>query len=179
MKPFFAEMEIESDKLHIAVFGRANVGKSLLINCIFNQGKFKIDHTPGTITESNGKPVALLPNDSAAIIDIIVIDDKADFNRETRAKAEVAISKAVFSIIVLDAREELYKSETELINFFQKTHTPFLVAVNKIEFGVNLHLLTELDALEVTYFELSCKENAGIENFRKKLIHMLPNEKHV
>jgi hypothetical protein len=53
------------------------------------------------------------------------------------------------------------------------------VAVNKIEFGTNPHLLSELDALEVTYFELSCIENAGIESFRKSLIHMLPDEKQV
>ena len=80
-------------------------------------------------------------------------------------------------IFVLDAREELDRSETELISALQKSRVPFLIAVNKIEYGTNFYLLSELDALEVTYFELSCKENAGIENFRKKLIHMLPSEK--
>ena len=49
-----------------------------------------------------------------------------------------------------------------------------LVAINKIEFGTNPHLLTELDALEIVYFEISCKENAGIESLRKNLVHMLP-----
>ena len=48
-------------------------------------------------------------------------------------------------------------------------------AVNKIEFGVSPNLLIELEALEITHFEISCKESAGIESLRKKLIQMLQN----
>ncbi len=170
-------MEVRTENLQIAVVGRANVGKSLLIECIFNQWKFKTDESPETGAESVGQTVKLLPNGSVAIIDTLVIDEKTDFDKKLNTAAIKAVSKRDFAIIVLDAREELCKSETEMISDLQKSRVPFLIAINKIEYGTNSYLLSELDALEVTYFELSCKENAGIENFRKKLVHMLPGKK--
>jgi predicted GTPase len=165
-------MGIVINKVHISVIGRANVGKSRLIDCIFNQQKVKKETTFQTNTESDIESVKMLSNSALALINNVIIDDSTDLGLFKKT-----LSKSDFFIVVLDAREELYKSETELIAHFQKNHIPFLVAVNKIEFGTNPHLLSELDALEVTYFELSCKENAGIESFRNKLIHMLPSEK--
>jgi len=165
----------EAEKLHIAIIGRKNVGKSLLINRIVSQELFIVNDIPGTTTEPMGKAVELLPYGPVVIVDTAGIDD--EFSIRKISKTIKAISYADFAVLVLDAREELDKSETELITYLQKINVPFLVAVNKIEFGINAHLLTELEALEVTHFELSCKENAGIENLKKKLVHLLPGEK--
>ena len=170
-------MKVGTDNLYIAVVGRAKVGKSLLIECIFNQWEFRSDYSPEKPAESNNQSVKRLPNGSVVIIDTIVIDDQAVSDKNKIVKTNRWISRTDFVIFVLDAREELDRSETELISTLQKSRVPFLIAVNKIEYGTNFYLLSELDALEVIYFELSCKENAGIENFRKKLIHMLPSEK--
>jgi small GTP-binding protein len=167
----------EADKLHIAILGRKNVGKSLLINRIVSQELFVVNDIPGTNIDPISKAVELLPYGPVVIIDTAGIDDD-EFDKKILNKTIKAISSADFAILVLDAREQLDKNETDLITYLQKLKTPFLVAVNKIEFGINANLLTELEALEVTYFEISCKENAGIENFKKKLIHLLPGEKN-
>jgi len=164
-----------TDILSVKVVGRPNVGKSRLINCIFDREKFKINNPIDAITQSRSRSVILLPNGSPIMIEILVIDDKVGHNKSMINYTLNQISDADFTIVVIDAREELYKSETELIAYLQNNRIPFLIAVNKIEFGTNPHLLSELDALEVNYFELSCKENAGIESFRKTLIHMLPD----
>jgi [FeFe] hydrogenase H-cluster maturation GTPase HydF len=168
----------EAEKLHIAIIGRKNVGKSLLTNRIVSQELFIVNDIPGTTTEPVSKAVELLPYGPVVIIDTAGIDDD-ELCKKKINKTIKAISSADFAVLVLDAREELDNSETELITHLQKIKTPFLVAVNKIEFGINAHLLTELEALEVTHFELSCKENAGIENFKKKLVHLLPSEKKI
>ena len=162
------------NNLQIAFMGRANVGKSRLINCIFkielngfaNPSQKAVPDTTGL--------TRILPNGDHATINTIVIDDYADINL-----LQKEFSRIDFIILVLDAREELYKIETELVVYFQKNEIPFLVALNKIEFGTNPHLLSELEALDIIYFEISCKENAGLESFRKTLIHMLPNESKV
>ncbi|MCU0414084.1 MAG: [FeFe] hydrogenase H-cluster maturation GTPase HydF [Ignavibacteriaceae bacterium] len=166
----------EADKLHIAILGRKNVGKSLLINRIVSQELFVVNEIPGTIADPVSKAVELLPYGPVVIIDTAGIDDN-EFDKKRLNRTVKAISSADFAILVLDARDQLDKNETDLITNLQKLKTPFLVAVNKIEFGINSNLLTELEALEVTHFELSCKENAGIENFKKKLVHLLPGEK--
>lgn len=166
----------EADKLHIAILGRKNVGKSLLINRIVSQELFVVNDIPGTNTNPISKAVELLPYGPVIIIDTAGIDDD-EFDKKRLNRTIKAISSADFAILVLDARDQLDKNETDLITHLQKLKTPFLVAVNKIEFGINANLLIELEALEVTHFEISCKENAGIENFKKKLIHLLPGDK--
>jgi [FeFe] hydrogenase H-cluster maturation GTPase HydF len=165
----------EAEKLHIAIIGRKNVGKSLLINCIVSQELFIVNDIPGTTSEPLSKAVELLPYGPVVIIDTAGIDDD-EFDNSKINKTMKAICYADFAILVLDAREELDKTETELITYLRKIDVPFLIAVNKIEFGVNPQLLIELEALEVTHFEVSCKENVGIENFKKKLIHLLPSD---
>ena len=158
--------------LHITFIGRANVGKSRLVDCIFNRIHPDSKVFQKQITDSKTESVRTLPNGELTIVETFIVDDKLELNLTNKA-----FSNSDFFILVLDAREELFNIETKIISFFQKEHIPFLVAVNKIEYGTNPHLISELDALEVTYFELSCKENVGIESFKKNLFHMLPDEK--
>ena len=169
-------MKKGNNKLQIVVVGRERVGKLHLVNCIFNQKDSEITNSLVSNPESNKNPLIILPNDLPAVIQIIVLDNKIGFETNDYFGTNNEISNADFIIVVLDAREELYKIETEFISSLQLSRVPFLIAVNKIEYGTNPHLISELDALEVTYFELSCKENAGIEGFRKTLIHMLPDK---
>lgn len=169
-------MKRGNNKLRIVVIGRERVGKLHLVSCIFDQKKSEIRNSLESNPESKKDPIIILPNDLPAVIKIFVLADKNGYDKNKNYWSLNETSNADFIIIVLDAREELYKIETELISSLQLSRVAFLIAVNKIEYGTNPHLLSELDALEVTYFELSCKENAGIESFRKKLIHMLPDE---
>jgi [FeFe] hydrogenase H-cluster maturation GTPase HydF len=164
-----------AERIHIAIVGKRNVGKSSLINCLTNQELSIVSETPGTTTDPVSKAVELLPYGPVVIIDTAGIDDEGELGEKRISSTIKSISKADFAIIVLDARNELDKSETELITYLQKIEVPFFAVINKIEFGINSDLLTELEALEITYFEISCKENAGIDIFKKKLIHILPD----
>lgn len=157
----------EAKKFHIAIIGRKNVGKSLLINSIAN-----IEPSHRTTSDLINRKVQLVSGSPEIVIDFAIIDDEIDLNEN---KVVEVISTAALAFVVLDARTELSQSEVRVITFLQKIKLPFLVAVNKIEFGVNPNLLIELEALEITHFEISCKESAGIESLRKKLIQMLQN----
>ena len=171
------EQPVKINGLHIVIAGRRKVGKSSLINRIVNQELTAVSEKPEKTTDSLSKAVELLPYGPVVIIYTAGIDDEVNFGVDNINNTIKALSQANFVIIVLDASVALNKSETDLITFLRKKETPFLVAVNKIEYGLNPHLLIEIEALELTHFEISCKENAGIENFKKKLIHMLPNKK--
>lgn len=171
------EQPVKISGLHIVIAGRRNVGKLSLISRIVNHGLTVASGKFGTTSDSINKTVELLPKGPVVIINTTSIDDNDNFIDDGLNSTKKALSLADFAIIVLDARVALNKSETDLITFLRKAETPFLVAVNKIEYGLNFNLLTEINALELTHFEISCKENAGIENFKKKLIHMLPNKR--
>jgi [FeFe] hydrogenase H-cluster maturation GTPase HydF len=168
-----------AERLHIAIVGKRNVGKSSLINCLTNQELSIVSETPGTTTDPVSKAVELLPYGPVVMVDTAGIDDEGELGKKRISKTIKSISKADFAILVLDACEELDISETKLITFLQKIEVPFLAVVNKIEFGINPNLLIELEALEVTHYEVSCKEHAGVDNFKKKLIHLLPGETEI
>jgi [FeFe] hydrogenase H-cluster maturation GTPase HydF len=165
-----------AERTHIAIVGKRNVGKSSLVNCLTNQELSIVSETPGTTTDPVSKAVEMLPYGPVVMVDTAGIDDEGELGEKRISRTIKSISKADFAIIVLDAREQLDKSETELIKYFQKIDVPFLAVVNKIEFGINPNLLTELKALEITHFEVSCKEHVGDNNFKKKLIHLLPDQ---
>ncbi|MCW8809951.1 MAG: [FeFe] hydrogenase H-cluster maturation GTPase HydF [Ignavibacteriaceae bacterium] len=164
-----------AERTHIAIVGKRNVGKSSLINCLTNQELSIVSETPGTTTDPVSKAVEMFPYGPVVMVDTAGIDDEGELGTKRISKTIKSISKADFAIAVFDAREQLDNSETELITYLQKIEVPFLAVVNKIEFGINPNLLTELEALEIKYFEISCKEHVGVNNFKKKLIHLLPD----
>lgn len=167
----------EEEKLHIAIVGKQNVGKSKLVNCIISQKLSFLNELTEKKTDVVSRVVELTPFGPRVIVDTAGIEDTPKFGKKAISNAIKFISNADFVIIVLDAREQLDAGETKLIEFLRQIKIPFLVTVNKIEYGINPQLLIELEALEITHFEISCKENAGIDNFKKKLIHLLPTQR--
>jgi [FeFe] hydrogenase H-cluster maturation GTPase HydF len=163
-----------AERIHIAIVGKRNVGKSSLINSLTNQELSIVSETPGTTTDPVSKAVEFLPYGPVVIVDTAGIDDVGELGTKRISRTIKTISTADFAIIVLDARDEIDVNETSLITHLRKIELPFIIAVNKIEFGINPNLLDELDALEVTYFEVSCKEIAGIDTLKRNLIHLLP-----
>ena len=162
-------------EIKIAVIGRGKVGKSLLVERIINS-KLQLNNTSENFHRKPfSKKVNLLPSGPEILINIASIEEKGRSSEETIEKCLMAISESVITILVLDARFQLDNNETFLIKHLKDKQISFFVAINKIEFGTSPSLLTELDALGVVYFEISCKENAGLESMKKKLIHMLPS----
>lgn len=166
----------DSSRPHIAVVGRRNVGKSLLVNSLLGQNIFPVSATAGTTTDPIKKAFELLPYGPVVIVDTAGIDDKDELGRQRITETIKILSASDFALVVIDARETLQSKELELFAYLDKLQINYIVAVNKIEFGVNPELLDELKELRITHFEVSCKEKAGIEELKRKMIRMLPEE---
>ena len=160
-------------EIGIAIIGKGKVGKSLLLERIIAQQE--IDES--LIENSKSRPLSrrymLRSSGPEVIFNLARIEEDKVNLAESTKKCLMAISESDIVILVLDARTQLSDSETFLISYLEKRKISFLIAINKIEFGTNLQLLTELDGLETVYFEISCKENAGLERLKKKTIQML------
>lgn len=66
------------NRLHIAIFGRRNAGKSTLINALTGQDIAVVSNVPGTTTDPVYKTMELLPLGPVVIIDTAGIDDVGD-----------------------------------------------------------------------------------------------------
>lgn len=169
-------LTVKSEKKHIAVIGRRNVGKSSLVNALLGQDLCIVSEVAGTTTDPVYKSMELLPYGPIVIIDTAGIDDEGELGEKRISKTIKTIASSDFAIVVLDASERISKKEWELFSYLTKISLPYIIALNKIEFGVNPILLTELKLLKATHFEISCAENVGIETLKLKMIRMLPQE---
>ncbi len=165
-----------AERLHIAIVGKRNVGKSSLINALLNQEISIVSEIPGTTTDPVKKAVELLPFGPVVMVDTAGIDDEGELGQKRISKTIKALSTADFAIVVLDGREKLSVEEEELFSYMDKISLEYLIAVNKIELGINPTLLKELKLLRGLHFEISCKENAGIDFLKNKMIRILPRD---
>ena len=164
----------DSNRPHIAVVGRRNVGKSSLVNALLGQDLSIVSEVAGTTTDPVKKALELLPYGPVVLVDTAGIDDEGELGRKRISKTIKILSSSDFALVVADAREILQSKELELFAYLDKLQINYIVALNKIEFGVNPELLEELKELRITHFEVSCKEKAGIEDLKRKMIRLLP-----
>lgn len=164
----------DSNRPHIAVVGRRNVGKSSLVNALLGQDLSIVSDVAGTTTDPVKKALELLPYGPVVLVDTAGIDDEGELGRQRISKTIKILSSSDFALVVVDAREILQSKELELFAYLDKLQINYIVAVNKIEFGVNPDLLDELKELRITHFEVSCKEKAGIDELKRKMIRLLP-----
>jgi len=169
-------MIVDSSRPHIAVVGRRNVGKSLLVNSLLEQNVTIVSDIAGTTTDAIKTKYELLPYGPVVIVDTAGIDDEGELGRQRITETIKILSSSDFALVVLDARETLQSKELELFAYLDKLQINYIVAVNKIEFGINPVLLEELKELRMTHFEVSCKEKAGIEELKRRMIRLLPEE---
>ena len=169
-------MIVDSSRPHIAVVGRRNVGKSLLVNSLLEKNVTLVSDIAGTTTDAVKTKFELLPYGPVVIVDTAGIDDEGELGRQHITETIKILSSSDFALVVLDAREILQSKELELFAYLDKLQVNYIVVVNKIEFGVNPVLLEELKELRMTHFEVSCKEKAGIEELKRKVIRLLPQD---
>ncbi len=163
-----------SGKKNIVFIGREKVGKSSLIKAIIGSfGKLahgELNIKPG-ITKNLLKfpPIGSVVLTNTSGIAFSVNGVNKSLNRIIK---ELAV--ADFVILVLEADKQLYNEEKQLINYLKEVKIPFIAAVNKIEVGISSKLLNELKIYGAIHFEISCKENVGIDSLILKLARELP-----
>lgn len=162
------------ERKQIAVMGKQGVGKSSLVKALAVKNKNIVGNNSGTDQNQNEQMMELLPFAPLVLIDTVAIDKKDELGKKKVSDTIKTISKTDLVILVLDARENISSKEWELLNYLSKVSVPFILAVNKIEYGVNPDLLSEIKLLNTTHYEISCTENVGIDSLKTKVMRMLP-----
>ena len=69
------------NRLHIALFGRRNAGKSSLINALTNQSLAIVSAVAGTTTDPVYKSMEILPLGPVVVIDTAGLDDVGELGQ--------------------------------------------------------------------------------------------------
>ena len=91
------------NRLHIALFGRRNAGKSSLINALTNQALAIVSAVAGTTTDPVYKSMEILPIGPVVVIDTAGLDDVGELGRLRIAKSLEVLRKSDLVLLVVDA----------------------------------------------------------------------------
>lgn len=117
------------ERLHIAFFGRRNVGKSSLVNAFAGQEVAIVSDVKGTTTDPVYKSMELLPLGPVRIIDTPGIDDEGTLGTLRVRRTRQVLNKTDIAILVTDC--SLGPVEEELLSLIREKAIPYLVAHNK------------------------------------------------
>jgi len=155
----------------VVIVGRPNVGKSTLFNRITRGRRSIVGDEPG-ITRDRISSEANFEGRRFELIDTggIVVSDADYIPSQILKQAKVALQSASRIIFVVDGRSEITSADRELATLLRKTGKPILLAVNKIDTGVNeslVHGFYELGIPDI--HPVSAEHGTGIDAF---LLHL-------
>ncbi len=164
---------IRGDRLHIAILGRMNAGKSSLINALTSQNVAIVSSVPGTTTDPVYKSMELAPIGPVVLIDTAGMDDFSDALGDERIKrSEKILKKTDVAIVVIDAESKELTFENSLINLIDKENIPYITVINKIDLKISGSVKEWIK--EKTFIRVSSKTSEGIELLKKKIIEVAP-----
>ena len=121
------------ERVHIAFFGRRNVGKSSLVNAFTGQEIAIVSDVKGTTTDPVTKAMELLPMGPVQIIDTPGIDDVGDLGEMRVRRTKQVLNKTDLAILVADATAPLGEVENDLIASFKDKNIPYILVYNKAD----------------------------------------------
>ncbi|MCX6557989.1 MAG: [FeFe] hydrogenase H-cluster maturation GTPase HydF [Candidatus Aminicenantes bacterium] len=168
-----AERAMRGDRLHIAIFGRRNAGKSSLINAMTGQPVAIVSDVPGTTTDPVFKSLEFQPIGPVVLIDTAGIDDRAEgLGAERVKKAAAVLEKSDLALLVVDVSSSDFAFEDELLEKFRSRAIPAIVVANK----------TDLPQQESSWFRdklcvrVSALSGQGMEELRRRILEIAPSQ---
>lgn len=119
-----------SNRLHIALFGRRNSGKSSLINALTGQNTALVSDTPGTTTDPVLKAMEIHGIGPCLFIDTPGYDDEGELGKMRITRTLQAIEKTDIALLLChpDMKEELH-----WIKILKEKNIPVILLLNKAD----------------------------------------------
>lgn len=119
-------------RLHIALFGRTNVGKSTFLNVIAGQDVAITSPIPGTTTDVVEKSMELLPIGPVLFLDTGGLDDDSVLGNERIARAKKTINRADVVLLVCESGY-FGEYEENILSSAKHKKLPVITIINKTD----------------------------------------------
>lgn len=164
------------NRLHIAIFGRRNAGKSSLINALTNQEIALVSSVAGTTTDPVYKTMEILPLGPVVVIDTAGIDDEGELGELRVRKTLEVLSKTDLAVLVMDAGNTVSRFEVELVGLCREKNLPVVGVLNKTDlFKVSEEAKKAfLDRLGLEPLVVSAVTGKGITDLKIAIIRNAP-----
>lgn len=181
-----------ANRLHIALFGRRNSGKSSLINALTGQDTAIVSNTPGTTTDLVSKAMEVHSIGACLFMDTPGFDDEGELGEMRIARTLKAIEKTDIALLLCEddsfscenkkpeqPESEMFEQpEHEMLKQLKEKNIPVILILNKIDIRKNIDALAVRIELQYNQRPLlvSAKERTGIEEIRQAILEKLPSD---
>lgn len=144
-----------SNRTHIAIFGRTNAGKSSIINAIANQNVAIVSDKAGTTTDPVKKAIEINKIGACVIVDTAGFDDNGDLGLLRIEKTKKIAEKTDIALLVFDCniKNNDYILELKWKNKLSEFGIPIIAVINKIDLNQN-YKIVEQNIKEI--FDIDC-----------------------
>lgn len=144
-----------SNRTHIAIFGKRNAGKSSIINAIANQNVAIVSDKAGTTTDPVKKAIEINKIGACVIVDTAGFDDNGDLGLLRIEKTKKIAEKTDIALLVFDCniKNNDYILELKWKNQLSEFGIPIIAVINKIDLNQN-YKIVEQNIKEI--FDIDC-----------------------
>lgn len=168
-----------SERVHIALLGRTNAGKSAMLNCLAKQDVAIVSDTPGTTTDPVQKPMELTGMGAVVIIDTPGLDDNTTLGKERMARTSKMLDRTDIAVVLFT--DEGIDTELRIIEECRTREIPVVVALNQVDRIANREALMARieEATKLRVIATSTTTGEGIEALREAIIETRPAEERL
>ena len=165
-----------ANRLHIALFGRRNSGKSSLINALIGQDTALVSDIPGTTTDPVSKAMELHGIGPCVIIDTPGFDDEGTLGEMRIERTLKAIERT--DIALLFCEEDDLQEELAWMQQLKAKNIPVIPILNKADIRKDIESTTDTirQILHQKPLIVSAKEKQGMEEIRLAILEKLPQD---
>ena len=168
-----------SERVHIALLGRTNAGKSAMLNCLAKQDVAIVSDTPGTTTDPVQKPMELTGMGAVVIIDTPGLDDNTTLGKERMARTSKMLDRTDIAVVLFT--DKGIATELRIIEECRTREIPVVVALNQVDRIANRDALMARieEATKCRVIATSTTTGEGIEALREAIIETRPAEERL
>ena len=174
-----------ANRLHIALFGKRNSGKSSLINALTGQDTALVSDTPGTTTDPVQKAMEIHGIGPCLFIDTPGFDDEGELGNRRIERTWKAVEKTDIALLLCaggssaeETGEPDFTEELHWLEQLKAKNIPTILLINKANIRKNTASLAI--RIKETFgsqpIPVSAKEKTGIELIRQAILEKLPED---
>lgn len=163
-------------RLHIAMLGRRNAGKSSLLNALTGQDAALVSPVAGTTTDVVQKGMEVPGIGPCLFLDTPGFDDEGELGQKRVDRTVQALERA--DLVLLFCEEGSLEEELKWFRMLRERKVPVVPLINKVDICAAPEVLSErvLQVLQERPVRVSALRKEGLETLRQAILEKLPED---